>query len=62
MIAARVAVDLIVEMRYKLRCLGLPVEQCSELIGDNLSVVVNTTLPSSKDQEETPCMLYHARP
>ena len=45
MIAARVAVDLIVEMRYKLRCLGLPVERCSELIGDNLSVVVNTTLP-----------------
>lgn len=48
MIAARIAVDLIIEMRYKLRCLGISVEQCSELLGDNLSVVVNTTLPSSK--------------
>jgi len=48
MVAARIAVDLIVEMCYKLRCLGLPVEHRSDLIGDNLSVVVNTTLPSSK--------------
>jgi hypothetical protein len=35
-------------MRYKLRCLGIKVEKRSELLGDNLSVVVNTTLPSSK--------------
>ena len=48
MIAACVAIDLIIEIRYKLRCLGIPVEQCSELLGDNLSVVINTTLPSSK--------------
>ena len=40
--------DLIVEFRYKLQCLGLAVERYSELYGDNLSVVVNTTLPSSK--------------
>ena len=48
MIAARLVVDLLVEMRYKLRCLGLNVERRSALLGDNLSVVVNTTLPSSK--------------
>ena len=48
MIAARTAIDLIVEMRYKLRCIGLQVEHTSEVYGDNLSVVVNTTLPSSK--------------
>ena len=48
MIAARIAVDLLVEMRYKLRCLGINVERRSVLLGDNLSVVVNTTLPSSK--------------
>jgi hypothetical protein len=48
MIAARIAIDLLVEMRYKLRCLGIPVERRSILLGDNLSVVVNTTLPSSQ--------------
>jgi hypothetical protein len=48
MIAARMAIDLIIEMRYKLRCLGIPVEKRSELLGDNLSVVVNTTLLLSK--------------
>ena len=48
MIAARIAIDLIVEFRYKLRCLGLPVERKSKLLGNNLSVVINTTLPSSQ--------------
>ena len=44
MIAARIAVDLIIEMRYKLRCLGIPVEPCSKI----LWCVINTTLLSSK--------------
>ena len=48
MIAAHIDVDLIVELRYKLRCFGLPVERHSDLIGDNFYVVVNTTLPLSK--------------
>ena len=62
MIAARVAVDLIVEMRYKLRCLGLPVERCSELIGDNMSVAVNTTLPSSKiKKKHLACSIMRVR-
>ena len=62
MIAAHVAVDLIVEMRYKLRCLGLPVERCSESIGDNLSVVVNTTLPSSKiKKKHLACSIMRVR-
>ena len=52
MIAARILVDLIVEMRYKLPCLGLPVEHRNDMIGDNLSVVVNTTLPSSKTKKK----------
>lgn len=52
MIAARIAVDLTIEMRYKLRCLRIPVEQCSKLLGDNLSCVINTTLPSSKIQKK----------
>jgi hypothetical protein len=62
MIAARMAIDLIIEMRYKLRCLGIPVEKRSELLGDNLSVVVNTTLPSSKiKKKHLSCQIMRVR-
>ena len=62
MIAARVAIDLIIEIRYKLRCLGIPVEKCSELLGDNLSVVINTTLPSSKiKKKHLSCQIMRVR-
>ena len=47
LIAARMAVDLLVEWRYKARVLGLELEKESWLLGDNMSVVLNTTLPSS---------------
>jgi len=62
MIAARMAIDLIIEMRYKLRCLGIQVEKRSELLGDNLSVVVNTTLPSSKiKKKHLSCQIMRVR-
>jgi hypothetical protein len=62
MIAARMAIDLIIEMRYKLRCLGIKVEKRSELLGDNLSVVVNTTLPSSKiKKKHLSCQIMRVR-
>lgn len=48
MIAFRIAVDIIVELWYKLHCLDLQVEPASNIIGDNLLVVFNTTLSSSK--------------
>ena len=60
MIAARVTIDLIIEIRYKLRCLGIPVERCNELLGDNLSVVINTTLRSSKIRKKhLSCQIMH---
>jgi hypothetical protein len=62
MIAARMAIDLIIEMRCKLRCLGIPVEKRSELLGDNLYVVVNTTLPSSKiKKKHLSCQIMRVR-
>jgi hypothetical protein len=45
--AARVAVEAIIEFRYKLRMLGVRVEKYSYMLGDNMSVILNTTLPSS---------------
>jgi hypothetical protein len=49
-------------MRYKLRCLVINVEKRSELLGDNLSVVVNTTLPSSKiKKKHLSCQIMRVR-
>jgi hypothetical protein len=47
LIATRIAVDMIVEVRYKLRMLGVPISGSSLLLGDNMSVVLNTTIPGS---------------
>ena len=47
LVAARIAVETILELRYTLRMLGVPVEDTSVLLGDNTSVIVNTTMPSS---------------
>ena len=48
LIAARVATDIAVEIRYKLRMLGLNLKGPAQLFGDNMSVVLNTTSPSSQ--------------
>jgi hypothetical protein len=47
MIATRIAINLIIEMRYKLRMLGVPIDGSAILLEDNMSVVLNTTDPSS---------------
>ena len=57
--AARIAVDLLIKMRYKLRILGVKVENKSILVGDNMSVVVNTTIPSSMLKKKTHACNYH---
>ena len=59
LVAARIAVDMIVEMRYKLRMLGIPVEENSVLVGDNMSVTVNTTLPYSALKKKHHACNYH---
>ena len=47
MVAARLATELIIEMRYSLRMLGLVVDEPTLLLGDNMSVILSTTVPSS---------------
>ena len=59
LIAARMAVDLLVEWRYKARVLGLELEKESWLLGDNMSVVLNTTLPSSSLKKKHQACNYH---
>ena len=45
LVASRIAVDLIIEHRYKLRMLGVDVEESSLMVGDNMAVVLNATKP-----------------
>jgi hypothetical protein len=59
MIATRIAIDLIIEMRYKLRMLGVELEKQSMLVGDNMSVVLNTTIPSSSLKKKNLACAYH---
>lgn len=59
LVAARVAIDLIIEMRYKLRMLGVTLEKQTMLVGDNMSVVLNTTIPSSSLKKKHLACSYH---
>ena len=59
MVAARIAIDLIIEMRYKFRMLGIKLEDKTMLVGDNMSVVLNTTIPSSSLKKKHLACSYH---
>jgi hypothetical protein len=59
-VAARVAIDLIIEMRYKFRMLGVNMEKETLLVDDNMSVVLNTiTIPSSSLKKKHLACSYH---
>lgn len=59
MIATRISIDMIIEVRYKLRMLGVPIRGASLLLGDNMSVVLNTTIPSSPIKKKHLSCAYH---
>jgi hypothetical protein len=59
LVAARIAVEMIMEFRYKLRMMGIKVEGPSVLLADNEAVVKNTTLPSSTLKKKHNAIAYH---
>ena len=59
LVAARIATELILEMRYTLRMIGVPLEGPAMLLGDNMSVVLNTTVPSSVLKKKHCAIGYH---
>ncbi len=59
MVAARIASELVLETRYKLRMLGVPVDGPAMLLGDNLSVILSTTIPSSVLKKKHQAICYH---
>ena len=59
MVAGRIAVDLMVKLRYNLRMLGAPVKGTSVLFGDNQSMITNSTLPHSTLKKRQSANNYH---
>src|SRR5687767_12581516 len=47
MVASRVAIEQIISLRYCLYMLGVNLEPTSMHVGNNMAVVLNTTIPSS---------------
>jgi hypothetical protein len=59
LVAARIATELILELRYMLRMIGVPLDGPAMMLGDNMSVVLNTTLPSSVLKKKHCAIGYH---
>jgi len=58
-VAARVATEQIIDLRYTLRMLGVPIEGPSWLFGDNRSVITSSTLPHSTLSKRWNALSYH---
>ena len=59
-VAMRIAKELIVGMRYKLRMFGVPIVGASNVLCDNRGVVKNTSVPSSVLNKKHNAINYHA--
>jgi hypothetical protein len=60
LVAARMATELAMEYRYSLRMLGIEIDGPCRMFGDNNSVILNTTLPSSMLKKKHQSIAYHA--
>jgi hypothetical protein len=60
LVALRVCKDLLVALRYKLRCFGVRVEGPSNVFCDNRGVVKNTSIPESTLSKKHNAINYHA--
>jgi hypothetical protein len=58
-VAARIAVDHIIDLRTTLRYMGVPITGKSFLLGDNESVWKNATIPHSSLKKRHNALSYH---
>jgi hypothetical protein len=58
-IAARVVVELIEALRYKLRMFGVPVDGPANVYCDNHGVVINSSMPESTLKKKHNSIAYH---
>ena len=58
-VAAQICVDQIVNLRYSLRMLGVPLDGPSWMFGDNQSVITSSTVPHSALNKRHNALAYH---
>ena len=58
--AMKLAYECLRGLRYKLRMMGIPVENPCFIYGDNQSVLWNTTVPESKLKKKSSSVAYHS--
>ena len=59
LVAARIAIDLIIERRYKMRLLGVQLEEQTIVLEDKMMAVLNTTIPSPTLKKKHLSCSYH---
>ena len=59
LVAARIATDIALELRYNIRMMGFGLDGPVNLFGDNQSVILNTTIPSSQLKKKIHACAYH---
>ena len=58
-VAARTATEQIIELRYVLRYLGVPIKGPTFLFGDNQSVVGSSSIPHGRLHKRHVILSYH---
>jgi hypothetical protein len=58
-VASRIATELILEVRFMLRSLGVDLDGPTLMLGDKMSVVLNTLVPSSALKKKHNAIAYH---
>jgi hypothetical protein len=58
-VAARQATEQIIDLRYTLKAMGVPIETFTWMLGDNKSVVTSSTIPHSMLSKRHQALAYH---
>jgi len=58
-VAARIATEFAIKYRYALLMLGVELDGPTRMFGENNSVILNTTIPSSQLKKKHNAIAYH---
>ena len=59
LVAMRIALEAILEIRYKMRMMGLPIQPTLNIFCDNQAVVYNTQYPMSTLKKKHNAVAFH---
>jgi hypothetical protein len=59
LVAMRIALEAILEVRYKLRMMGISIEPTSTILCDNQAVIINTQFPTSSLKKKHNAVAFH---